>query len=284
MLPGDVKLEERPSLGRRALHDYLEYAKSGRLPSAPAEVTEREEENDFEWSVAKALQANGFDTQPQVGVAGYFIDLGVRHPTRRGEFLAGLECDGVTYHSSLSARDRDRIRQEVLESLGWRDRIIRVWSTDWFADPAAQTERLVRFLRERLLQDEASAPAYAEDDFDEQVEEPPVAESSQRPELVAIQPQPAASTRDDEARLVGNGRRADLFIELGDRVTFEIDSDSPERHTIQIVDSASNPKLGLLNDQTPVAQALMGLCEGDDAELRVKDYPVRTMRIVRVER
>ena len=287
MLPGDVKLEERPSLGRRALHDYLEYAKSGRLPSAPAELTEREEENDFEWSVAKALQATGFETQPQVGVAGYFIDLGVRHPTRRGEFLAGVECDGVTYHSSLSARDRDRIRQEVLESLGWRGRIIRVWSTDWFADPVAQTDRIARFLRERLRDDEASVPAYAEEDFETEVLEAAISEPRPTPEsiaAIALQQQPATATIDDQAPTDHASTTADIFIELGDRVTFETDTDPPERHTIQIVDSGSNPKLGLLNDQTPVAQALMGLCEGDATELRVRGYPVRTMRIMRVER
>jgi transcription elongation GreA/GreB family factor len=101
---------------------------------------------------------------------------------------------------------------------------------------------------------------------------------------IALQQQTATATIDDQAPSDHASTTADIFIELGDRVTFETETDPPERHTIQIVDSESNPKLGLLNDQTPVAQALLGLCEGDATELRVRGYPVRTMRIVRVER
>lgn len=158
MQPTDVVVDEKTSQGRRALREYLEFAQTGLLPSLKGEVTERTADSDFEIAVSQALRGRGFLTEAQVGVAGYFIDLGVRHPERQGEFLAGVECDGVTYHSSLSARDRDRIRQEVLESLGWRGRIIRVWSTDWFADPIGQTNRLVHFLESRLSE-EARQPA-----------------------------------------------------------------------------------------------------------------------------
>ena len=86
--------------------------------------------NDFECSVGAVLKENGYQVVAQVGVAGFFIDLGVKHPTRAGTFLLGIECDGASYHSGRSARDRDRLRQEILENLGWK--IHRVWSTDWF--------------------------------------------------------------------------------------------------------------------------------------------------------
>lgn len=59
-------------------------------------------------------------------------------------FIAGIECDGARYHSGLSVRDRDHIRQSVLEGLGWR--IYRVWSTDWFADAARETAKLIAWL------------------------------------------------------------------------------------------------------------------------------------------
>src|SRR5262249_1574591 len=80
----------------------------------------------------------------QVGVSGYKIDLGVRHPDFPERYLAGIECDGAAYHSSKSARDRDRLREEVLNDKGWE--ILRVWSTDWFDNPALQTYRLVEKL------------------------------------------------------------------------------------------------------------------------------------------
>ena len=79
------------------------------------------------------LREYGYEVECQIGVAGFFIDLAVKHPTRDGVYILGVECDGAAYHSSKSARDRDRIRQDVLENMGWT--ISRIWSTDWFRDP-----------------------------------------------------------------------------------------------------------------------------------------------------
>jgi hypothetical protein len=81
-------------------------------------------------------------------VSGYFLDLAVSHPAFPNGYICGVECDGATYHSAHSARDRDRLRQEVLENLGWN--IYRVWSTDWFSDPDTETDRIERHLRDLL--------------------------------------------------------------------------------------------------------------------------------------
>jgi very-short-patch-repair endonuclease len=78
---------------------------------------------------------------PQIGIAGFFIDLAIADPERPGRYLLGIECDGASYHSSRSARDRDRLRQAVLEDHGWI--IHRIWSTDWFRRPKEQLERTV---------------------------------------------------------------------------------------------------------------------------------------------
>jgi hypothetical protein len=81
----------------------------------------------------------------QVGVSSFRIDLGVIDPARPGEYILGVECDGATYHSARSARDRDRLRQEVLEGLGWR--LHRIWSTDWFRRPQQEADRLLTAIR-----------------------------------------------------------------------------------------------------------------------------------------
>lgn len=275
MQPTDVVVDEKVSLGRKALREYLEYAQSGHLPSVRGITSGREADSDFEIAVSDALRNRGYETESQVGVAGYFIDLGVRHPERRGEFLAGVECDGVTYHSSLSARDRDRIRQEVLESLGWRGRIIRVWSTDWFADPIGQTDRLVTFLEQRLENDLAQPAPYSDEDL---------AEHSNGEDQLLAGMGPAPDVALDNHQADTSGSPVDRFVEVGDRVTYEVLSDPIERHTVQIIDSASNLRLGLLNESTPVAQALIGLCVGDDAELRIDHLPARTLRILSIEK
>jgi hypothetical protein len=84
-------------------------------------------------------------------VAGFFVDLGVKHPTKAGTFLLGIECDGASYHSARSARDRDRLRQEILENLGWK--IHRVWSTDWFRSRDSEIRRLLRRIEDLLEAD-----------------------------------------------------------------------------------------------------------------------------------
>ena len=96
-------------------------------------------ENAFEDAVAEAFETKGWDVRTQVGVSGFRIDLGVVHPDRAGSYLCGIECDGARYHSSATARDRDKIRQAVLEGLGWT--IVRVWSTDWFRNAGAVIDR-----------------------------------------------------------------------------------------------------------------------------------------------
>jgi very-short-patch-repair endonuclease len=93
------------------------------------------------------LRDRGYECVPQVGVAGFFIDIGVRDPHNGGRFVLGIECDGSTYHSSKAARDRDRLRDEVLTRLGWR--LHRVWSTDWFSEPHRQIERIVLAINEK---------------------------------------------------------------------------------------------------------------------------------------
>lgn len=90
----------------------------------------------FEEAVASKLEKRGWMVVPQVGISGFCIDLGVRHPDLSGAYLAGVECDGATYHGSATARDRDKVREQVLRG------ILRVWSMDWWFDAKGCAERL----------------------------------------------------------------------------------------------------------------------------------------------
>lgn len=135
----DIDLERAKSKGVFALKLFLQYARTGRLDVA--RQTARGHDSVLEEQIGRALQDRGYLVHPQVGIAGFFIDLAISDPERPGRYLLGIECDGAAYHSSRSARDRDRLRQAVLEDHGWI--IHRVWGSDWFQRPGEQLERIV---------------------------------------------------------------------------------------------------------------------------------------------
>jgi superfamily I DNA and/or RNA helicase/very-short-patch-repair endonuclease len=148
MNSNDIKVKEGGNEGVELLKYWLEYSVTGKL--LEVESTGREPDSKFEEYVIAQLKAIGCQTVPQVGVTGYFIDIGVKHPDWPHGFIMGVECDGATYHSSKSARDRDRLRQEVLEGLGWY--LHRIWSTDWFNDPLSEVEKLRNVVKSRLIE------------------------------------------------------------------------------------------------------------------------------------
>ena len=161
-----IDLARTHAVGVRDLKAFLDYAERGSI-ALPA----RDEgslglaESPFEEAVAEALRLKGWEIRTQIGVSGFRVDLGVVHPDAVGRYLAGLECDGAQYHSSATARDRDKVRQAVLEGLGWT--ILRVWSTDWFRDPTGVADRVHAELG-RLLDDDrkelAAREVYGEDE------------------------------------------------------------------------------------------------------------------------
>jgi transcription elongation GreA/GreB family factor len=136
-----AELRETTSESFRYFQRYLRYAQSGLSALAQSVVDgDAQPDSPFEESVLAVLQKLGYDVQPQVGVAGYRIDLGIRHPKLPGRFVLGVECDGAMYHSSKAARDRDRLREGVLRGLGWE--LHRIWGTDWYRDRAGAESRL----------------------------------------------------------------------------------------------------------------------------------------------
>jgi very-short-patch-repair endonuclease len=132
--------ERSSARGVELLRSYLKYADSGGAELGDEGVTHPL--NAFELAVKHRLEKEGLTPIPQYGASGYRIDFAVVHPDRPGELLLAVEADGASYHSSPTARDRDRLRQQVLERLGWR--FHRIWSTDWFRDPDAETAKVVR--------------------------------------------------------------------------------------------------------------------------------------------
>lgn len=149
---GAADLSDVESVGARHLRKYLDFAERG--PSAlMMELGESGLGTDspFEDSVINAIHSWGYEVQPQVGVAGYRIDIGVKHPNNPGAFILGVECDGAMYHSSKTARDRDRLRHEILEGLGWT--IHHIWGTAWYRHRDRELSKL-----KELIDSQANKP------------------------------------------------------------------------------------------------------------------------------
>ncbi len=135
----DIDAARSARRGVMALKRFLHFAEHGRLDVAAA--SGRPADSPFEEGVAAALERLGYTVRQQVGSQGFYLDLAIVDPNHPGRYLLGIECDGAAYHSARSARDRDRLRQQVLEGIGWQ--IHRIWSTDWFRAPDRELKRVV---------------------------------------------------------------------------------------------------------------------------------------------
>lgn len=145
----DIDLKRTQSEGVKLLKEYLDYAENGSIALERALTVNPFEQFDseFEMEVCDFLKEKGFSVDTQVGCSGFRIDLGLKRP-ESSDYVLAIECDGATYHSSKNARDRDRLRQQVLEGMGWK--FYRIWSTDWFKNNTVEKERLLKAASEAI--------------------------------------------------------------------------------------------------------------------------------------
>lgn len=150
IMPTDIDIDKINSEGPRLLRTYIDFAING--PSVlEREITESdivEHDSPFEEAVYNFLDRKGYRLATQVGCSGYRIDMAVKHPNLSGIYVLGIECDGAAYHSARTARERDRLRQDVLENMGWK--IYRIWSTDWIKDPITEGARLLEVVEKAI--------------------------------------------------------------------------------------------------------------------------------------
>jgi len=153
-----LDLSRTSAKGVRDLKHFLEFAERGERALLESDTgSQGGFESPFEQAVARALEQRGWRVQTQIGVSAFRIDLGIVDPDAPGRYLAGVECDGATYHRSATARDRDKLREQVLRGLGWE--IVRVWSTDWWLNPVRTLDKLDTRLRDLLKKNRAERAA-----------------------------------------------------------------------------------------------------------------------------
>ena len=146
----DINIDKITTDGPKLLRSYIDFAMNGISVLGNA-ITQRdiiEHDSPFEKSVYDFLEHKGYQIGTQIGCSGYKIDMAVKHPTLSGQYILGIECDGASYHSARTARERDRLRQDVLENMGWK--IYRVWSTDWIKDQVTEGEHLIEAIEDAL--------------------------------------------------------------------------------------------------------------------------------------
>ena len=221
----------------------------------------------------------GFEAIPQVGVAGYFIDIGVKHPDWKYGFVLGVECDGKQYHSSNSARDRDRLRQEVLEGLGWS--FHRIWSTDWFDNPKKETERLKIKIEARVkeLKSMQSEPEDEIDNIKQQDELDKVTNDlfTPKPELT------------DETLVIENKIKpvnitdTSNEVEIGDKIRVKYldgNKDGPsDEILVKLSSDRSDPDNGIIGVQTSLGRAIYG-CEKNEVVDFLSGAYIRKVKIL----
>jgi superfamily I DNA and/or RNA helicase/very-short-patch-repair endonuclease len=154
----DIDITRTQKRGVVTLKNFLHFAQHGKL-DVP-EASGKPFDSPFEENVALQLAKLGYTVHQQVGSAGFYIDLAILDPEHPGRYILGIECDGAAYHSARSARDRDRLRQQVLEGIGWR--MHRIWSTDWFRNPEKELKRVVEAI------EKAKQVYYLSDEIEEQ--------------------------------------------------------------------------------------------------------------------
>ena len=286
--PENIDIRGTTGRGPRILKNYLDYALTGRLDHG--QQTTRPPDSDFEVAVANRLQSHGYEVVAHVGVSGFYIDLAVRHPEFPGILLLGVECDGATYHSAKSARDRDRLREEVLFGLGWK--LYRVWSTDWFRDPQGETEKLCAYI-ERLVDERRAITKeavlgikpsteleMAADGEDQAFKEKPVEVEEwsvgvRDGEKVFAAPSESAmensedifSRADEEIDEESDEDIDEELVEIGDSVDFRYLDSPDEPRTLRIVEEDYEPTKGTISPYSPIGSAFLDSAVGEEIEL-----------------
>lgn len=195
LTPDHIDLRRASTNGPRHLKEFLSYVALSSASAADAREAASVFSNRFEEEIAGALTERGYVVDAAVGCGSYRLDLAVRHPDKPGVYALAVESDGESYRSAATARDRDRLRHDVLagsKGLGWS--LHRVWSTDWWFERDREISRLEEAMTRALVTPpaEPEVPALAS------ASEDPAPALLFEPQADAASPPPASSKRELE--------------------------------------------------------------------------------------
>lgn len=272
MQANDIVVGPDVSEGVRVLRNYLEFAATGKLETGLD--TGRQPESPFERHVLERLRNRDLEVDPQVGVAGFRIDIGVRHPDYPHGYLLGIECDGRTYHSAHSVRDRDRLRESVLHDLGWD--IYRIWSTGWFRDGNRELQKLMDYIGNKI----EAFRAGADDEDNEAILLGRVVTRPDAQSADSVYPN-GPPLEDSSAELEDET----VFVEIGDTITYHGVGRELDVRSVTIVRGKDDPANAIISDNKPLAVALLGAEAGETVTVRqpTSELEITVDRIERPE-
>ena len=141
----DMNLTANPPYGVKSLKEFLEYAENLTLGTHGIDESPKE---PFEDAIASFLEENGYTVDRQIGCAGFRVDLAIVDDENPGKYILGITTDGKMYASSKVARDRDRLREQVLGGLGWK--LYHLWSTDWYRNRDLGRKKLLESIEKSI--------------------------------------------------------------------------------------------------------------------------------------
>ncbi len=214
-----IDLNRTGAAAVRDLRSLLEDAERGGARTAATGTTEERSDAGFHQAVASGLRERGWDVQQRIGVSAFRLDLAVVHPDLAGDFLLGIECDGASYCNAATARDRDKVRDAILRGLGWS--LARVWSAEWWNNPAGGLDRLEEILRARLDQSRSEAASKRAQERAADTPDPhPAAAAPADPGLMA-EAAAADSSRELDVQAIepGGDYRCTTFADMAGRIS-----------------------------------------------------------------
>lgn len=142
--PEELNLNKVKSDGVKLLRKYIEYAMQKENKKLLSNQTTLFSKDGFCDIIADFLTGEGFHIKRNVGCSDNKIDIAVLDPKNNDCYIAGIECDGYSYKKAKTARDRDSLRNAMLQKMGWN--MYRVWSTEWICNEKAAKKQLLAFL------------------------------------------------------------------------------------------------------------------------------------------
>jgi len=266
--PNDILAHANSNKGVQMFKSWLEYCKTGYI-SAPE--TGGGTDSPFEDYVIEQIEAMGCIAIPQVGAGGFRIDIGVKHPEYPYGYLMAVECDGATYHSSYSARDRDRLRQEILEGLGWS--FHRIWSTDWFNDQKNEVNKLQLAINNELAIKKLSIVTNSTANVVPEIEFEP-------PEDVIN------SMHSQDGTLILTGSQQENFVKQGSTilVNFLLNNETKEIRLLdQEASLSAEADNWIINVKTPIGQRMLDAEVEDIILLPNSEGKIREAEIIKID-